>query len=70
MIQSFVNSIQGNEKLVYFIAQKVVENPQTDLTTILYDSYEEAIMIPNTIMKGYTILDLTKIKTATDWQKN
>lgn len=69
MIQSFVNSIQGNEKLVYFIAQKVVENPQTDLTTILYDSYEEAIMIPNTIMKGYTILDLTKIKTATDWQK-
>lgn len=69
MIQSFVDSIQGNEKLVYFIAQKVVENPQTDLTTILYDSYEEAIMIPNTIMKGYTILDLTKIKTATDWQK-
>ncbi len=68
-IQSFVDSVKGNEKLAYFLALKVIEHPSEDLTKVLYDGYEQAVMIPNSIMEGYTILDLTKIKTATDWQK-
>ena len=69
-VKDFVQTVAGNEKFMQFIANKLTQSNQfEDIDKILFDCYDEAIMLPDSILKGYTILDLTKIKTASDWQK-
>ncbi len=69
-IVNYAKQINANEKFVQYVIKVLLEsNRYSDLDKLLEETSEKLIISPNSILKGYTILDLTKIKTASEWQK-
>lgn len=70
VVKEFASTVKANEKFVNYVATRLIEsNDYDNLTFKLHDFYEEVVMTKDSTIKGYTILDLTKITTASDWQK-
>ena len=70
VVKEFASTVKANEKFVNYVATRLIEsNDYDNLTIKLHDFYEEVVMTKDSTIKGYTILDLTKITTASDWQK-
>ncbi len=69
-IQAYAKQKGANEKFIQVVIQNLLEKNQFEqIGQVLEDTYEQLVMRENSILKGYTILDLTKIKTDAEWQK-
>ncbi len=70
MIKSFADSIHGNANFVRLVIDELIKsNDYNHVEELLQTIYEREVMKVGSELEGYTILDLTKIKTAADWQK-
>lgn len=70
LIKFFADSVHGNANFVRLVVDELIKsNDYNHVEELLQTIYEREVMKVGSELEGYTILDLTKIKTAADWQK-